>query len=59
MDKLINSIASIERNELGQLKGGFTVYKALPIMPIQKSVSVTVSGHCGCSCNATSSSKML
>lgn len=50
-NNLLESVAPIEKNELGQLKGGFSMYTVLPIEPLQNSVSVTVNeGTCSCSC---------
>lgn len=53
MDKKFLSIAPISKNELGQLKGGFSVYAAEPAEPVKGSVCVTVYGNCGCKCEAT------
>lgn len=53
MKKDYSSIAPISKNEMGQLKGGFSVFSAEHRNPIQGTVSVTVHGNCGCSCEAT------
>lgn len=53
MNKDFLSITPISRNEMGQLRGGFSAYIAEPTEPIKTSVSVTVYGNCGCECEAT------
>ncbi len=53
MNKEFSAIEPISRNEMGRLKGGFSVYAAEPAEPIKTSVSVSVSGNCGCKCEAT------
>ena len=55
MKKDSNSIIPISRNEMGQLKGGFSVYSAESIVPIRKSVTVAVKGTCQCKCVSTAS----
>lgn len=55
MKKDSNSIIPISRNEMGQLKGGFSVYSAESIEPIKKSVTVSVKGTCLCKCISTGS----
>lgn len=54
MNKNKLSIIPISKDEMGHLKGGFSVYTVENAVPIQKSVSVSVRGNCGCGCNATS-----
>lgn len=51
------SIDPISRNEMGQLKGGFSLYAAEPTEPIKASVSVYVSGECGCKCEVKTEEK--
>jgi len=53
-NNLLESVAPIEKNELGQLKGGFSMYTVLPIEPLQNSVTVAVDGSfCTCSCKVS------
>lgn len=53
MKKNCLSVTPITRSEMGQLKGGFSVYAAEPAEPIKTSVTVAVYGNCGCGCEAT------
>jgi hypothetical protein len=49
----LKTIEPLTKDEQGKLKGGFAVY-ATNLQSVEKSsVSVTVRGNCGCSCNAT------
>lgn len=50
--KMLEKIESLKQDELGNLKGGFAVYAAVPQNPDQVAVTVSVVGECGCSCSA-------
>ncbi|MGS4344218.1 hypothetical protein ACKUSY_01210 [Myroides odoratus] len=52
LDQLTKKMNLLTDKEQNQLKGGFTVFRAIDLKnkEIDGSVSVTVSGNCGCSC---------
>jgi hypothetical protein len=49
----LKMIEPLKADELGRLKGGFTLYKTTPEHFEKESVSVTVHGSCGCICNGS------
>ena len=53
MNKNKLSIIPISKNEMGHLKGGFSVYTVETAESINKSGSVSLRCNCGCGCNAT------
>lgn len=48
---IISTLPNLSRDEMGQLRGGFSVYEADPTTPIKTSVTVAVYGKCGCDCS--------
>lgn len=52
LDQLTKKMKLLTDEEQNQLKGGFALFRALELKnkEIDGSVSVTVSGNCGCSC---------
>lgn len=52
MGKKDLNLSPLSKNEQGMLKGGFKAYSAHLIKPIKSSVTVSVSGTCGCKCEA-------
>jgi len=54
MNKNFQSIVPVSKNEMGLLKGGFSVYAAAPTEPVKTYVSVSVTGQCECKCEAAS-----
>lgn len=52
MEKNDLNLSTLSKNEQGLLKGGFKAFSAKFSEPVYAAVTVSVSGNCGCKCEA-------